>query len=75
MAAVVLMKLFLGKYIQYIVDCGNGAHVEVTVDTSSVTKIYEPGEMIYLGVNSRRINLFDKQDETTLLAGVDRNVQ
>ncbi len=75
MAAVVLMKLFLGKYIQYIVDCGNGAHVEVTVDTSSVTKIYEPGETIYLGVNSRRINLFDKQDETTLLAGVDRNVQ
>ena len=42
---------------------------------SSVTKIYEPGETIYLGVNSRRINLFDKQDETTLLAGVDRNVQ
>ena len=72
MAAVVLMKLFLGKYIQYIVDCGNGAHVEVTVDTSSVTKIYEPGETIYLGVNSRRINLFDKQDETTLLAGVDQ---
>lgn len=75
LAATVLMKLFLGKYIQYIVDCGTGEHVEVTADMSSVTKIYEPGETIYLGINERRINLFDKRSEETLLKGVERNVR
>ena len=75
MAATVLLKLFLGKYIQYIVDCGTGDHVEVTADMASVTKIYDPGETICLGVNESRINLFDKRDETTLLKGVERNVR
>ena len=69
-----LVKRFLGKYIQYIVDCGTGEHVEVTADTSSAERIHEPGETVYLGVNTRRINLFDKQTETTLLEGVESNV-
>ena len=74
MEAKVLVKRFLGKYIQYIVDCGTGEHVEVTADTSSAERIHEPGETVYLGVNMRRINLFDKQTETTLLEGVESNV-
>ena len=74
MEARVLVKRFLGKYIQYIVDCGTGEHVEVTADTSSAERIHEPGETVYLGVNTRRINLFDKQTETTLLEGVESNV-
>lgn len=74
MKATVRIKRFLGKYIQYIVDCGTGEHIEVTADTSSAEKIHEPGETVYLGVNTRRINLFDKQTETTLLEGVERRV-
>ena len=74
MEAKVLVKRFLGKYIHYIVDCGTGEHVEVTADTSSAERIHEPGETVYLGVNTRRINLFDKQTETTLMEGVESNV-
>jgi len=74
MAAKVLIKRFLGKYIHYVVDCGIGVNVEVTADTSSAERIHEPGETIYLGVNVRRINLFDKQTEVTLLEGVESHV-
>ena len=74
MQAKVLVKRFLGKYIQYVVDCGVGMHVEVTADTSSAKRIYQPGETIHLGVNVERINLFDKKTEVTLLEGVESNV-
>ena len=74
MAAKVLVKRFLGKYIQYVMDCGTGSHVEVTADTSSAERIHNPGETVYLDVNVRRINLFDKETETTLLEGVKSNV-
>lgn len=74
MEAKVLVKRFLGKYIHYVVDCGTGAHVEVTADTSSAERIHEAGETIYLGVNTRRVNLFDPQSETTLMEGVSSNV-
>ena len=74
MPAKVLVKRFLGKYIHYVVDCGVGMNVEVTADTSSAKRIYQPGETIYLGVNVDRINLFDKKTEVTLLEGVESNV-
>ena len=74
MTAKVLVKRFLGKYIHYVVDCGVGMNVEVTADTSSAKRIYQPGETICLGVNVDRINLFDKKTEVTLLEGVESNV-
>ena len=74
MAARVVIKRFLGKYIHYVVDCGTGDHVEVTADTSSALRIYEPGETVYLDVNAQRINLFRPDTETTLLEGVSSNV-
>ena len=74
MPAKVLVKRFLGKYIHYVVDCGVGMNVEVTADTSSAKRIYQPGETICLGVNVDRINLFDKKTEVTLLEGVESNV-
>ena len=74
MPAKVLIKRFLGKYIHYVVDCGTGEHIEVTADTSSAERIHEPGETIYLGVNVRRINLFDQKTEVTLLEGVESHV-
>ena len=74
MKAEVKVKRFLGKYIHYVVDCGTGAHIEVTADTSSAEKIHQPGETVYLGVNVNRVNLFDKEKETTLLEGVESHV-
>ena len=74
MKATVLVKRFLGKYIHYVMDCGTGEHVEVTADTSSAERIHQPGETVYLGVNVNRVNLFDKEKETTLLEGVESHV-
>ena len=74
MEAKVLVKRFLGKYIQYVMDCGIGTHVEVTADTSSAERIHEAGETVYLGINTRRVNLFDTKSETTLMEGVSSNV-
>ena len=74
MKGTVLVKRFLGKYIQYIMDCGLGFNVEVSADTSSAQCIFNEGDTVYLGVNTRRINLFDKQTETTLIEGVHSNV-
>ncbi len=74
MKATVKVKRFLGKYIHYVVDCGTGRNVEVTADTSSAERIHQPGETIYLGINVNRVNLFDKEKETTLLEGVESHV-
>ncbi len=74
MKATVKIKRFLGKYIQYVVDCNTGVNIEVTADTSSAERIHEPGETIWLNVNTRRINLFHPESETTLLEGVLSNV-
>jgi len=74
MAARVMVKRFLGKYIHYVMDCGTGQNVEVTADTSSAERIHQPGETVYLDVNVRRVNLFDKEKETTLLEGVESHV-
>ncbi|MBQ9263612.1 MAG: ABC transporter ATP-binding protein [Clostridia bacterium] len=74
MKAKVMVKRFLGKYIHYVVDCGTGTHIEVTADTSNAERIHEPGETIYLGVNARRVNLFDREKEVTILEGVERYV-
>ena len=74
MKATVKVKRFLGKYIHYVVDCGTGINVEVTADTSSAERIHQPGETVFLGVNVNRVNLFDKEKETTLLEGVESHV-
>ena len=74
MKAEVRVKRFLGKYIHYVMDCGTGANIEVTADTSSAERIHQPGETVYLGVNVNRVNLFDKEKETTLLEGVESHV-
>ena len=67
------VKQFLGKYVNYIIDAGNGEEVEVTSDTNSAERIYEPGDEVFLTVNEKRINLFDPETQTTLMEGVESN--
>ncbi|MGI5172775.1 ABC transporter ATP-binding protein [Treponema sp. OMZ 840] len=64
--AKVLIKRFLGKFIQYIVECGK-ERFEISADTSSAKRIYEVGQTMYLKVNTRRINIFDSETEVTLM--------
>ena len=74
MKGAVTVKRFLGKYINYFIDIGVGDPIEVTADTSSAERIYEPGQTIYLTVNVKRINLFSKDVKTTLIEGIESNV-
>ncbi|MBQ5951696.1 MAG: ABC transporter ATP-binding protein [Lachnospiraceae bacterium] len=74
MKGTVQVKRFLGKYVQYIVDCGLGYNVEVTSEASRVEDIHQEGETVYLGMNVYKINLFDKETGTTLIEGVKSNV-
>ena len=42
--------------------------------TVRLARFHQPGETVYLGVNVNRVNLFDKEKETTLLEGVESHV-
>ena len=70
----VRVKQFLGRYVNYIIDLGTAEPVEVTSDTNSALKIYEPGDEVLLTVNTRRINLFTADTEISLMEGVESNV-
>jgi len=74
MKGTVVVKRFLGKYINYFIDFGAGDPVEVITDTSRAERIYEPGETVFLTVNVNRINLFSKDAKITLIEGVTSNV-
>ena len=72
--AVVRVKRFLGKYIQYTIDCGLDYPIEVSADTSSAVRFYNEGDIVYLGVNAQRVNLFDSSSEITMIQGVESHV-
>lgn len=74
MKGVVRLKQFLGKTIKYEIDFANGLVCEVSADTNSATRIYEAGEEIWMSANTKRINVFDKEKETTLIEGVESHV-
>jgi len=69
----VKLKQFLGKYIKYEVALQDGSVIEVLADTNSSDHIYDYGETIYLTVNTKRINVFDKETQRTLVEGVRSN--
>ena len=71
MKAKILVKRFLGKYIQYIVEC-NGKEFEVSADINGVRHYYDAGDSMELGINCSRINVFEQECETTLIKGVKR---
>ncbi|MGL5438009.1 MAG: ABC transporter ATP-binding protein [Lachnospiraceae bacterium] len=70
----VLVKQFLGKYINYIMDMGTGTPVEVSMDTNSIQRIFQPGETVWMTVNTARINIFNGEMQETLMEGVESNV-
>ncbi|MEF9880152.1 MAG: TOBE domain-containing protein, partial [Clostridia bacterium] len=74
MVGTVVTKQFLGKCINYLVDFGTGNIMEVSSETNSAHKIYTPGEKMYVTVNDKRINLFDKDTQITLMEGVESHV-
>ena len=70
----VQVKRFLGKYVQYIVDCGFESNVEVTAEATSMESIHQEGDVVFLGVNVEKINIFDQDTGISLIKGVESNV-
>lgn len=74
MEGKVLVKLFLGRYINYRIDFGGPQAAEVTVDATTVDRIHDAGDSVYLTVNTRRANVFHPDTGVTLVEGVVSNV-
>lgn len=69
MHAKIVVKRFLGKYMQYVLDVGISHDIEMTIDISSLEHVYDVGEEIYLDLKRTKINLFDQSTLTTLILG------
>lgn len=69
---VINVNTFLGKYINYEVVLDNGALIELTQDTSTNITLYEVGQELYLQVNKNKINVFDKEGNSSLINGVKK---
>jgi len=65
-------KIFLGKYVIYNLTCPDMPELEAQLsqDVGQATHIYSPGDRINLKPNPLKINLFDKETETSLIQGV-----
>jgi iron(III) transport system ATP-binding protein len=63
---------FLGRYVNYEIMLENGNLIELSQDTSTNSSIYKEGQEIYLEVNSNKINIFDKEGNTSLITGVKK---
>ena len=67
-------KIFLGKYAIYNLTCPAipGLEVQLSQDVGQATHIYSPGDSINLMPNALKVNLFDKETETSLVQGVEQ---
>ncbi|MGH4140982.1 ABC transporter ATP-binding protein [Clostridium sp.] len=69
---VVHFNTFLGKYINYEVKLDNGEIIELTQDTSTNDAFHEIGQELYLKVYNKKINIFNKDGDRSLIAGVEK---
>ncbi|MGH4120511.1 ABC transporter ATP-binding protein [Clostridium sp.] len=70
---VIHFNTFLGKYINYEVKLNNGEIIELTQDTSNNDTFHEIGQEIFLEVNVKKINIFNKEGNVSLIIGVNEN--
>lgn len=63
---------FLGRYVNYEVELGNGQIIEVSQDTSDHDHIFNTGDKIFLEVDSKRINVFNELGAESLINGVNK---
>lgn len=69
MPAKVLVRRFLGKYMQYVLDLGIKHEVEMTLDISTVDKHFAVGETINLDIKANKVNVFDSATLQTMILG------
>lgn len=65
--AKIIESIYLGLNTEYLIDLGDGLHVQVT-EESSFEEDLDQGEVVRLGINQRKINIFT-EDGTKNITG------
>ena len=74
--AKIIKSTFLGKYVNYEVEffdadvLQNETYSEITQDVGTMERIYKAGEIINLGVNISKINVFSQDGSISLMKDV-----
>ncbi|WEG37127.1 ABC transporter ATP-binding protein [Amygdalobacter nucleatus] len=69
LSAVIEDSVFLGTNTHYFIHLDDGEDVEV-IQESQMQEMYQPGTRVKLGLNLAKINVFDKQTERSIMAGI-----
>ena len=59
-------SMFLGMNVHYFVELENGQEVEAVQDTEN-TRMLSKGTTVHLTVKEKKINVYDRKDEMTLI--------
>lgn len=70
----VRLRQFLGSHVQYNLDNDSGREFLLNQSADFGTRLFQPGDVIHLGVDSRAVNIFDATTSETLVEGVLSNV-
>ena len=63
----IITATFLGKYMDYVVQLEDGMKIELSHDLSNNDKVYENGDIVYLKVNTKKINIYNEDGSKNLL--------
>ncbi len=74
LSGTVRLRQFLGAHVQYNLDGPSGREFLLNQSADFGTKLFEPGDDIYLGLDERAVNIFDVETTQTLIEGVQSNV-
>jgi iron(III) transport system ATP-binding protein len=67
-------SVFLGLNTHYFVRLEDGTEAEV-IQESQIEKILEPGENLFLTVNTRKVNVFDAGTGLSLMTGIEDDTE
>ena len=67
-------SVFLGLNTHYFVRLEDGTEAEV-IQESQIEKILEPGENLFLTVNTRKVNVFDAETGLSLMTGIEDDTE
>ncbi len=63
-------SVFLGLNTHYFVRLEDGTEAEV-IQESQIERILEPGQNLFLTVNTRKVNIFDAETGLSLMTGIE----
>ncbi len=67
-------SVFLGANTHYFVKLSTGEQVEVIQETE-IDSIIAPGSKVFLGINAKKVNVFEPSTEMSLMTGVENSIE